>query len=235
MTNSWQSAASLHRNPLVLENLPVSPISPPVGARDFKTAAAGVPKADNIIWTEQASPRVLRVMRVSASDQTVRPSSLGGASVWPQDEGLHIIWSTSIGKSHLVANDRAGEFNAILLPLDAAFETRLDAARRFWRALNGRAAGPSYGALPQQTKTRHILNLRAHDGHRRGATYRQLAEVLFSQEPIVPRDWRDHHLRHKVRAILRRAAFLVAGGYRDLLFYPHNRSEKSGRRSPSSG
>ncbi|WP_352527062.1 MULTISPECIES: DUF2285 domain-containing protein [unclassified Mesorhizobium] len=182
---------------------------------------------------------MLRATRVSAPishfHQTVRPSSLGGASVWPQDEGLHIIWSTSIGKSHLVADDRAGEFNAILLPLDAAFETRLDAARRFWRALNGRAASSSYGALPQQTKTRHILNLRAHDGHRTGATYRQLAEVLFSQEPIVPRDWRDHHLRHKVRATLRRAAFLVAGGYRDLLFYPHSRSEKSGRRSLSSG
>ncbi|TIX45548.1 MAG: DUF2285 domain-containing protein [Mesorhizobium sp.] len=207
--------------------------------RDFKTAGAGFPQADNIVWTEQASPRVLRATRMSAaispSHQRIRPSRLIGASVWQQEEELHILWSASSGKSHLVCEDRSGEFGAIFLPLDAAFETRLDAARRLWRALNGRAFSPSYGSLPPQTKIRHILNLRAHDGRHMGATYRQIAEVLLSREPIVPRDWRDHHLRHKVRAILRRAAFLVAGGYRDLLLYPHSRSGKSSRRSPSSG
>ena len=123
----------------------------------------------------------------------------------------------------------ATEFNAIVLPLDVAFETRLAVARQFWRALNGRPPGPAYGVLPQQTKMRHILNLRAHDGRRTDATYREIAEVLLSRESIAPRDWRDHHLRHKVRAILRRADRLVDGGYRDLLFYPHSRSRKSDR------
>lgn len=212
----------------------VRPTSSLVGARDFTVTGDGLPLAGNIVWTEQASPRVLRATQirssVSPSHQTVQLSRVSSAAVWKADE-LHILWSASTGTNSLVTDIRRGatEFNAIVLPLDAAFETRLDAARRFWRALNGRPLGPAYGALPKQTKTRHTLNLRAHDARRAGAAYREIAEVLLSRESIAPRDWRDHHLRHKVRAILRRADRLVAGGYRDLLFYPHSRSRKSDR------
>lgn len=212
----------------------VRPTSSLVGARDFTVTGDGLPLAGNIVWTEQASPRVLRATQirssVSLSHQTVQLSRLGSAAVWKADE-LHILWPASTATNNLVTDVRRGatEFNAIVLPLDAAFETRLDAARRFWRALNGRPPGPAYGALPKQAKTRHILNLRAHDARRAGAVYREIAEMLLSREPVAPRDWRDHHLRHKVRAILRRADRLVAGGYRDLLFYPHSRRRKSDR------
>ncbi|MER8785105.1 DUF2285 domain-containing protein [Mesorhizobium sp. M1006] len=166
----------------------------------------------------------------SNRQQQPTSSGFGVDAVWKADE-LQILWPASTGTNNLVTDIRSGatEFNAIVLPLDAAFETRLEAARQFWRALNGRPPGSAYGALPQQTKERHILNLRAHDARRAGATYREIAEVLLSRDPIAPRDWRDHHLRHKVRAILRRADRLVAGGYRDLLFYPHSRSRKSDR------
>lgn len=142
-----------------------------------------------------------------------------------------MLWPALASPHRLVAESHDGSFgiNAVILSLDGAFETRLDAARQFWRELNGRLPGPAYGALPKQTKARHILNLRAHDARRAGATYREVAEVLLSRDPIASRDWRDHHLRHKVRAILRRADRLVAGGYRDILFYPHSRSHKSDR------
>lgn len=212
----------------------VRPTSRPGGARDFTVTGDGPPLAGDIVWTEQASPRVLRASQIRSSvgpaHQTVQPFKLSSASVWQTDE-LHILWPASTGANSLVTDIRDGatEFSAIILPIDDAFETRLDAARRFWRELNGRPHGPAYGALPQQTKARHILNLRAHDARHAGATYREVAEVLLSREPIAPRDWRDHHLRHKVRAILRRADRLVAGGYRDLLFYPHSRSHKSDR------
>jgi hypothetical protein len=169
---------------------------------------------------------------VSPSHQTVKLSRLSSAAVGKADE-IHILWPASTGANSLVTDIRNGttEFNAIVLPLDAAFETRLDAARQFWRALDHRPSGRVYGALPKQTKTRHTLNLRAHDGRRAEATYREIAEVLLSRESIAPRDWRDHHLRHKVRAILRRADSLVDGCYRDLLFFPQSRSRKSDRRS----
>ncbi len=133
----------------------------------------------------------------------------------------HIRWP-SHGAHDLVLDSRLTEarINAISLPLDDAFELRLDAARRFWRALKGKRPASAYGALPRQSKMRHVRNLRAFDGRHAGATHRQIAEMLFTSTPILSRDWRDHPLRHKVRAILRRADRLVAGRYRDLLFYP---------------
>lgn len=213
----------------------VRPTSPLVGARDFSVTGDGLPLAKNIVWTEQASPRVLRATRMpvsmNPSHQAVHLPRLPNASVWKQNEDLHVLWPASPPTHRLVAENCGGppDINAILLPLDDAFETRLDAARRFWRVLNGRPTTPAYGALPKQTEARHTLNLRAHDARRAGAAYREVAEVLLSRESIAPRDWRDHHLRHKVRAILRRADHLVAGGYRDLLFYPHSRSRKSDR------
>ncbi|MBZ9887329.1 DUF2285 domain-containing protein [Mesorhizobium sp. BR1-1-3] len=166
---------------------------------------------------------------IDSSHQSVLLRELSNASVWEQGEDLEALWSASTATHRLIAESCDGSLgiNAIILPLDEAIETRLDAARQFWRALNGRSPGSVYGALPQQTKIRHILNLRAHDARRAAASYRMIAEVLLSRDPIVPRDWRDHHLRHRVRAILRRADRLISGGYRDLLFYPHSRCPKS--------
>jgi hypothetical protein len=191
--------------------------------------------AENIVWTERASPRVLRAGHMPASaqvrPQSLQPTGLAGARTWIIADELQLSWPTTSGMQRLVAPAEPGAppLNALILPLDEAFETRLDAARQFWRALNRRPGGTSYGALPVQTRLRHILNLRADDGRRAGAGQRRIAETLFSREPIASRDWRDHHFRHKVRAVLRRADRLIAGGYRDLLFYPHHR----GRHSPT--
>lgn len=201
--------------------------------RDFAAIGDAPLSPEHIIWTEQASPRVLRATKSPAvagfSPPAVRLTHLGGAHNWTENEQVHFLWPSASATHHVVSGQSEAllDINAIVLPLDENFETRLDAARRFWRELNGRLPGTPYGSLPQQTKLRHILNLRALDGRRAGARYRRLAEELLSREPIAPRDWRDHHLRHKVRAILRRADRLVAGGYRDLLLYPRSRSRKS--------
>ena len=154
----------------------------------------------------------------------IQVNELPGIIIHTEHDATHFVWPAADGPHRLVAGGQGhGAVNAIVLPLDETFETRLDAARRFWRALKGRPTGPLYGALPQQTKHRHVLNLRTLDARQNGATHRQIAEALLSRDPIAARDWRDHHLRHKVRAILRRADRLVAGGYRDLLTYPHSR------------
>lgn len=188
-----------------------------------------------MVWTEQASPRVLRVTNLVDAQgpglEAIQLSWLAGVRIRTADYRRHVQWPSPAGTHRLVAEvqDETAGINAVILPLDEAFDTRLDAARRFWRALNGRPPVPAYGALPYQSKLRHILNLRAHDGRRANATHRHIAGVLLSNEPILSRDWRDHPLRHKVRAILRRADRLVAGGYRDLLFYPHRRGPSTAR------
>ncbi|MBZ9699271.1 MULTISPECIES: DUF2285 domain-containing protein [unclassified Mesorhizobium] len=169
-------------------------------------------------------------MRAGAgsSQPAIRPAKLSSAHNRTEAEQVHVLWPSASATHHIVSGDPDGllDINAIVLPLDEYFETRLDAARTFWRALTGRPPGARYGSLPQQTRLRHILNLRAFDGRSAGAPYRRLAEELLSRERFAPRDWRDHHLRHKVRAILRRTDRLIAGGYRDLLLYPQSRSRK---------
>lgn len=181
------------------------------------------------MWSERAFPRILRAVNLRApAASTLRLADLsrfGSVRVHSDDKRHHAFWSVAAATHRLVVDEQGGviDIHALTLPLDRAFETRLDAARQLWRALNGRPPGVVYGTLPQQTKLRHILNLRAHDGRRAGMARRRIAEVLIPSEPISSRDWRDHPLRHKLRAILRRADRLVAGGYRDLLFYPHSR------------
>jgi hypothetical protein len=166
-----------------------------------------------------------------SSRPAIRLIQLGTADTWTKAEQRHVVWPSTSGKHHILIDtpDDADSIDAVVLVLDENFGTRLDAARRFWRSLNSRPSSQAYGSLPSQTKQRHILNLRAHDARRAKAAYRQIAEELLSRDPIAARDWRDHHLRHKVRAILRRADRLVAGGYRDLLLYPQSRSHKSDR------
>jgi hypothetical protein len=178
-----------------------------------------------MVWTEQAFPRVLRATKLvdpAGPTQVVELSRLDSVRQEVDGGHEHTRWSSAAGTHHLIIDrqDDAPQIDAIVLPLDDAFEIRVDAARRFWRALNGRPVGQVYGALPRQSKLRHILNLRAHDGRRSGATQRGIAETLLTNESIASRDWRDHPSRHKVGAILRRANRLVASGYRDLLFYP---------------
>lgn len=200
------------------------------GARDFVADGGKPPTAEDIVWAEQALPRVMRTVRMAAPigmrHRTIYLAELSDARAWTIAGEIQVQWEAEFGAQRLIAEAApdAAPINAVVLPLDEAFETRLDAARQFWRALNGKPSRSFYGALPHQTTLRHILNLRAHDGRSSGATQRQIAETLLAREPIASRDWRDHHLRHKVRAILRRADRLVAGGYRDLLVYPHSRS-----------
>ena len=57
----------------------------------------------------------------------------------------------------------AGSAYAAELPFDDDFEIRAHAARRLWRALNGRPAGPAFHELSPQRRQRLALALRALD------------------------------------------------------------------------
>jgi len=71
-------------------------------------------------------------------------------------------------------------------------------------------------AGPQGRRLRQIL--RALDGRRAGASYRDIAIVLFGAQR-VGRDWnRDgDHLKNHVRRLVKRGEALVDGGYKRLL------------------
>jgi hypothetical protein len=72
------------------------------------------------------------------------------------------------------------------LPLDDDFEMRAHAARRLWRALNGKPPGPAFHTLSSQRRQRLALALRALDARMDGNTYRVIAEVLFGKPNVFP-------------------------------------------------
>ncbi|MET3225831.1 hypothetical protein ABIF35_006618 [Bradyrhizobium japonicum] len=103
------------------------------------------------------------------------------------------------------------------LPFDVDFEERAFAARRLWRAMNGRAAGPSFRDLSKQKRERLGEALRALDAQAAGGTYRAIAEALFGKKRIPDRAWKTHDLRNRTVRLVQTGLALVRGGYRRLL------------------
>ncbi|WP_211847593.1 DUF2285 domain-containing protein [Neoroseomonas eburnea] len=103
-----------------------------------------------------------------------------------------------------------------LIPFDDALPLRLAAVLRLWHALQGRAQ-PDVGLTALQ-RGRLVLALRAHDGHRDGHSYRDIAIGLFGAAR-VPRGaaWKTHDLRARTMRLVADAIALRDGGYRALL------------------
>jgi len=64
------------------------------------------------------------------------------------------------------------------------------------------------------------LALRALDARMDGATYREIAEVLFPNERISERDWGTHDLRNRIIRLAQTGFALMRGRYRALLRPP---------------
>jgi hypothetical protein len=106
---------------------------------------------------------------------------------------------------------------SIELPLDANLDIRLEAAHRFWRAIDGRRPGPSPLALPPQRRRRFVLMMRALDAWLAGHSYREIAEGMFGRERVSRRSWKDSDLRSHVIRLVKSGIALMRGGYRALL------------------
>lgn len=106
---------------------------------------------------------------------------------------------------------------AVELPLDRDFEFRAHAARRLWRSLNGRPPGPPLHVFSPHRRRRLALALRALDARVDGATYREIAEVLFGAGPVPERSWKTHDLRNRTIRLVQSGLSLMRGGYRALL------------------
>ncbi|APG09520.1 hypothetical protein BKD09_14345 [Bradyrhizobium japonicum] len=121
----------------------------------------------------------------------------------------HRVWSKApleVG-AHYVAE----------LPLDGDFDERAYAARRLWRAMKGRTAGPAFRDLSKQRRERLNEAIRALDAQSDGTTYRAIAEALFGKKRIPDRAWKTHDLRNRTVRLVQTGLALVRGGYRRLL------------------
>jgi hypothetical protein len=103
------------------------------------------------------------------------------------------------------------------LPFDGDFDARACAARRLWRAMNGRTPGPAFHELSKQKRERLSVAIRALDARNSGGTYRSIAEALFGKKRIPDRAWKTHDLRNRTIRLVRSGLQLMRDGYRELL------------------
>lgn len=181
-----------------------------------------------MFWLPALSPHAFELRTSPASgddpaEMLVDLSGLSGLDVcmasdgashglWRSDDAAHQFWL-----AEPLPID-AGTF-IVILPFDRLLELRVAAMLHFWRALQGRPPGDWRSELPQQTRDRHILTLRALDGRLSGASYRQIAEVLLGFRGAKA-DWETDPRKNRARRLVADGERLMRGGYRELLHYP---------------
>ena len=65
--------------------------------------------------------------------------------------------------------------------------------------------------------------IRAIDGWLAGHSYRDIAEVLFGEERVLTRSWKDHDLRSLTIRLVKNGTAMMRGGYRALLRSPNRK------------
>ena len=176
-----------------------------------------------VFWAPEVLPTVIPVrpaLLVSSHSQvSLDLNNLETGQLRQGPDGWHAVLHLN-GVEHRVWLKEApvvAVSYAVELPLDRDFEFRADAGRRLWRGLNGRPQGEPLHALSPNRRRRLALALRALDARTDGATYREIAEVLFPAERISERDWRTHDLRNRTIRLVQSGFALMRGGYRALL------------------
>jgi hypothetical protein len=197
--------------------------SPGGGGCDFAgIAETSGPNA--VLWAPHALPSVIALTRLP-SDLADRRFCLPPLAIDPAlagDGAEHLVERR--GATLRVHVDEAGaDSYAVLLPLDHLFEIRAAAAIRLWRGLTGRNPGPNPAALSRARKDRLILALRALDGRVENASYREIADALFTIGDVSGHSWKSHDLRDRTIRLVRFGVDMMQGGYRRLLLYPYRR------------
>ncbi|NDV89225.1 DUF2285 domain-containing protein [Aurantimonas aggregata] len=163
----------------------------------------------------EAAPPIFRSARrlkqFDLIDATQHALIGGGSAVVLPDAG---------GNHELIvgANDPTQPL-AVMLPLDANFHIRVEAALRLHRRLFGRAAGPLPRALTltPRHRLRLVRMVRALDGQSSGASYREIAAVLFETHQQSATEWKTSSIRAQTIRLVKDAETMVRGGYLRLL------------------
>ena len=103
-------------------------------------------------------------------------------------------------------------------PLDDNLPIRATAALRLWARMAEQPNQPEDPlALTRQRRERLVLTVRALDGHLAGASYREIAEVLFGTRRIESETWKTSSLRDRTIRLVKGGIDLMRAGYRRLL------------------
>lgn len=180
----------------------------------------GVPQA-TILWRPEFLPT--SVLIVAAPRNFSRAHDLDKLNLTTAQanhagpDGRHII----LGNGHQLWLPTAGLGVplAALVPFDDDFPLRIAGLLRFRQHLTGQnvSALPRSMQLTPQRRNRLILMLRALDGRLAGATYREIASVLFGDKAVAEPGWKTLPVRARTIRLVQDAIAMMEGGYFDLL------------------
>lgn len=132
---------------------------------------------------------------------------------------LHLILADSEGDEHVWVAGACDGPMAMMLPIGTDPFAGLAAAERLCRRMCGMAAGPP-ALRPPPFRREHLLTLlQVLDGHRAGATQRELAASLIHRRVrrYNAAEWVESPERKRIRRWLAEAIELRDGGYLRLL------------------
>lgn len=136
----------------------------------------------------------------------------------PDDQGEHTLLAVGSETIRLVRLEGvpAGAPLAAIVPLDSNGYDRIVALTRLLRALQRRTV-PQFRRLTPQQRRRHRQMLQATDGHMNGASYREIAIVMFGAQRVIADPWKTSPLRASIIGLVKGGRAMMAGGYRELL------------------
>jgi hypothetical protein len=179
-----------------------------------------------VIWRPELTRGVLIVASAPFGFETASafdPLKLGPALADRiNSEGRRIVIDDPSGDVHLLLQDASvAQRPALMLPLDGAFEDRLEVALAFYRRLCGERTKlpPRAVQLTPMQRARLILLLRTFDFHQAGAGPREIAAALIDakQAALPAIEWKSSAAHRKASRLIHDALALVNGGYLKLL------------------
>ena len=176
--------------------------------------------AQDVLWSPLADPAVVILTQPPEFLETTSACVLDGiGGRRGSAEGSYVVFC---GEAHdptavlFLPESRPGEPVAALIPLDADTPGRIEALIRLWRAQQGRSVPPDTRMTMQQRRRLRLM-MQAADGRANGASYREIAAVLFGRERVASELWKTSALRDMVIGLVEGGAALIGGGYLHLL------------------
>jgi hypothetical protein len=173
------------------------------------------------IWLTRLDPNSVVIAPAPASiTDAANLGALAPAFHRLASEGNYRLINGAGERFSVVLTDGAGAATpaAVVIPLDAQFAARADAAVRLWRLATGQTLRRHPDLLTPQRRHRLILALRALDGHQAGESYRAIAQGLFGANRVPNGSgWKTHDLRDRTIRLVRYGSGLMRGGYLKLL------------------
>ncbi len=139
-------------------------------------------------------------------------------------EGLYHVLHHAGAAAHILLLTGVVTFDPLsaLVPLDDDLLGRVEALTRFWRLWRGLPAPPDT-RMTASRRRRLRLMLRAADGRDAGASYREIAAVVYDTERVAAEAWKTSSLRDSVIGLVQGGSAMIAGGYLQLLRHRRRR------------